>query len=159
MSEGISSEELDSLAFSFFKLFAQYESSLKANGYVVGSDKGVQADWDRFAKEVVGENFLEMLGNKSESATFILSNPPRKQVMKEGVVDWSEVPSTEDKSVVKLFLWIRRIRNNLFHGAKFGGVWNSPERSLNLLSNSLVVMEHFKDVDGWSTASVSAVGN
>ena len=52
---------LDDLAFRFFKLFAQYESTMKERGFfrVIRQDQ-ILVDWDRFANEIVGET-LEMI--------------------------------------------------------------------------------------------------
>lgn len=43
-----------------------------------------------------------------------------------------------------LFGHIRRIRNNLHHGAKFNGTWFVPERSQKLISSALEILIHFK---------------
>lgn len=138
-------EELDQLAFKFFKLFAQYESTLKSENYFQTNGSGrILVDWDKFANEKVGSDFLVNLGDKAEAANYILEHPPKKQIVgAEGRIEWQEVPSTE-RSVQILFGHISRIRNNLYHGAKFNGTWFDPDRSSRLLENSLVVLEHFK---------------
>jgi len=67
------SDELDQLAFSFFKLFAQYEFTLKEKGFFkAGKSGNVIVDWDRFANEVVGKNFKTELGALALSAQYIL---------------------------------------------------------------------------------------
>lgn len=138
--------ELDQLAFSFFKLFAQYESSLKENGFFVsGGNKKVIVDWDRFANEVIGNNFINDLGDKAEFANYILQEPPKRQsVNEEGNIVWQAV-SNENKSVQSLFGHISRVRNNLYHGAKFNGSWFDPDRSKRLLESSLEILERFKE--------------
>lgn len=71
-------EELDELAFRFFKLFAQYESTLKERGFFRSNKKGqIFVEWDRFAKEVVGPECLADLGNKRAAAIFILDAPQK----------------------------------------------------------------------------------
>ena len=75
------SKQLDQLAFSFFKLFAQYESNLKEKGFFQANGKKINVDWDRFANEVIGNSFLEDLGDKAQYAEFILSEPPKRQVL------------------------------------------------------------------------------
>ena len=138
-------EKLDSLAFKFFKLFAQYESSLKSENYFQTNGSGkILVDWDRFANERIGSGYLDELGDKAEAAHYILEQPPKKQVVGSGgQIEWQEVPNTE-KSVQILFGHISRIRNNLYHGAKFNGTWFDPERSYELLKYGLVILEHFK---------------
>ena len=54
---------LDQLAFHFFKLFAQYEATLKEQGFFQADKSGnVIVDWDRFSNEVVGKGFKAELG-------------------------------------------------------------------------------------------------
>lgn len=142
------SVDLDQLAFSFFKLFAQYESTLKENGFFQADKSGnVFVDWDRFANEVVGKNFKAELGALALSAEYILDQPPKKQVADGGKIVWADVPAT-DKSVQILFGHICRVRNNLFHGAKFNGTWFDPERSKALLTHALAVLEYFRKKAG-----------
>jgi hypothetical protein len=138
-------EELDNLAFRFFKLFAQYESSLKSEKYFQTNNSGkILVDWDRFANERIGSDFIEELGEKAGAATYILDHPPKKQVVgDQGLIEWQEVPNN-DRSVQMLFGHISRIRNNLYHGAKFNGTWFDPDRSYQLLKNGLVILEFFK---------------
>jgi hypothetical protein len=137
---------LDNLAFRFFKLFAQYEATLKERDYFRVERNGrIAVDWDRFANEVVGAHFIDALGDKAESAKFILQQPPMRQAANdEGKIIWQEV-STQDQSVRALFGHIRRMRNNLFHGAKFNGTWFDPDRSKALLEHGLVILEHYKE--------------
>lgn len=142
------SVDLDQLAFSFFKLFARYEFALKERGYFQADKSGnIIVDWDRFANEVVGKNFKSELGALALSAEYILDQPPKKQVADGGKIIWADVPAT-DKSVQILFGHIGRMRNNLFHGAKFNGTWFDPERSKALLTHALAVFEYFRKKAG-----------
>jgi hypothetical protein len=133
-------DELDELAFSFFKLFAQYEYALKAMGYGSAGPRGqAEPDWDRFANEV---GALVMEGEAQGLAAareYILQHPPKRQVWKAGIVEWEPVPNNE-RSPQILFAHIRRVRNNLYHGGKFNGRWIDPDRSAALLTNALVVL-------------------
>lgn len=138
------SAQLDKFAFTFFKLFAQYESMLKEKGFFqVGKSGNIFVDWNRFANEVIGKNFMTDLGVDAPAADYILDQPPKKQVAIREKIVWMDVPTTE-KSVQILFTYICRVRNNLFHGAKFNGTWFDPERSEALLKHSLTVLEHYR---------------
>jgi hypothetical protein len=96
-------EQLDKLAFSFFKLFAHYESSLKENDFFQVRNRKILVDWDRFANEAIGVDFMNGLGEKAEYAKFILDEPPNRQVVNDaGKIIWEEV-SNQDKSVQSLF--------------------------------------------------------
>jgi len=138
-------KSLDKLAFRFFKLFAQYESTMKERDFFYLNRYGqIVVDWDRFANEIVGGNFRDDLGEHASAADYILQYPPMKQAVNaEGKIIWEEV-SNIDRSVQMLFGHIRRVRNNLFHGAKFNGTWFDPKRSKLLLENSLLVLEHYR---------------
>lgn len=138
-------ESLDKLAFRFFKLFAQYESTMKEHNFFSVKNGGeISVAWDRFANEVIGADFRNSLGERASAADYILQNPPMKQsVNKDGKIIWKEV-SNKDKSAQALFGHIRRVRNNLFHGAKFNGTWFDPERSRVLLENSFLILKHYR---------------
>ena len=128
------------LSFQFFKLFAQYESSLKENGFFTVDKTGrISVDWDKFANEKIGKNFKEKLGKSLESALYIFECPPKIQMYDGVKIVWSPV-SNNEKSIQILFGHICRVRNNLFHGAKFNGTWNEPERSERLLSCALDIL-------------------
>jgi hypothetical protein len=138
-------QQLDHLAFKFFKLFAQYESSLKERGFFQSENRDkIRVDWDRFANQEIGRSFLEQLGDQADSAEYILDKPPKKlTVNEEGKIIWQKVPNNE-KTVQILFSHLRRIRNNLFHGSKFNHTWFDPERSKPLLEHGLKILEFFK---------------
>ena len=66
--------------------------------------------------------------------------PPKKQVLKDGLLCWSNVlPDHRNKSEL-VFSLICRIRNNLFHGGKFNGEWFSPQRSKELIEHALIIL-------------------
>lgn len=135
------SVDLDQLAFRFFKLFAQCEYALKAMGYGRAVNAGLaEADWDRFANEI-GVALLQDPGQDIASArTYLLEHPPKRQVWVNGSVEWAAVPNTE-RSAQILFAHIRRVRNNLYHGGKFNGRWIDPDRSEELISKSLLLLQ------------------
>lgn len=137
-------EKLDELAFHFFKLFAQYEFYLKDKGYFEETKNGrFVVNWDRFVNERIGKTFMENLGDKSGSAEYILTEPPMQQIVQNGNIIWDEV-NNKERSIQILFGHISRIRNNLFHGAKFHGTWFDEQRSEKLLKHGLIILQHYK---------------
>ena len=65
-----------------------------------------------------------------------------KQVLKQRALMWeANVPNgglTETEKVLRL---VRRVRNNLFHGGKHNaGLFENTDRSIRLLTNSIVVI-------------------
>jgi hypothetical protein len=132
-------EALHNLAFEFFRVFARAEYALKASGFNRGEGPA-EADWTRFAKAI--EHFIANPPSDDtvRAIDFLLAEPPRKQFIVNGRIEWREVvPGTDSKSD-KLFQYVRRIRNNLFHGGKFNGHWFAPERSERLMMAGLVVL-------------------
>ena len=141
------SVEIDQLAFRFFKVFAQCEYALKAMGYGRAAYAGAaEADWDRFANEVGSL----LLGNVDPAIvaarTYLFENPPKRQVWTNAGVVWGEVPNNE-RSAQILFSHIRRVRNNLYHGGKFNGRWIDPDRSVELMSKSLQLLDYLIKAD------------
>lgn len=131
------------LAYEFLGTFARCEYALKGSGFAKGGLTSVEANWDAFAiaidwhlRRVTDENF-------KQSVHFLLTEPPRKQVLRNGRVEWKDSPP--DPNIPKaqqVLLMVRRIRNNLFHGAK---VWSpeygNRERDIKLVEAGLVVLK------------------
>jgi hypothetical protein len=131
------------LTYEFLGTFARCEYALKGSGFAKGSAASVDANWDTLAtaidwhfRRINDEDF-------TVAVNFLLTEPPRKQVLRDGRVDWKESPPDNNLSKAQqVLLMVRRIRNNLFHGAK---VW-SPEygnraRDIKLVKAGLVVLK------------------
>lgn len=70
----------------------------------------------------------------------MLANPPKKQIVEGGVLGWSASTPQTDLQSDRLLIYVRRVRNNLFHGGKFNGRWFEPERSTVLMQHSLTIL-------------------
>lgn len=130
------------LALEFLGTFARCEYALKCSGYAKGDANAVEANWDKFSKDI-DWHFQRVKDEAFRKAVqFLLTEPPRKQVLKEGRLLWKDVPpDPKQRKAQQTLLMVRRIRNNLFHGAK---VW-SPEygnrpRDIRLLQAGVVVL-------------------
>lgn len=133
------SHQLDQLAERLFLVFSRTEYALKASGFNNG-DGPAEVNWRNFAIAV--ENLIQDPSSKEliEAIEFFLNAPPKKQVIVGGVIQWEvSVPQT-DSCADKLLVYVRRVRNNLFHGGKFNGHWFDPERSEPLLRHSLTIL-------------------
>ncbi|MNG51905.1 hypothetical protein D3C81_12980 [compost metagenome] len=130
---------LNDLCFEFFMEFARYEFCLKMTGLTQG-DGDAKANWDRYALEV--EEIIVSPGTPelTDAIDYILTHPPKKQIVREGVLSWDDTPVQGRNRALQIFVLIRRIRNNLFHGGKFNGRWFEPERSELLMQHSLTVL-------------------
>ena len=148
------SEELDRLAFTFFKLFAQYEYALKAMKYAhVGRYGQVELEWDRYSNEIGKLILIDDDEHIQRAVNYLFDNPPKKQVIRQGKLDWKSV-NTEVRSPKVLFEHIRRVRNNLYHGGKFNDNWLEPQRSTELISNSLIILQALKEKDANLAAAI-----
>ena len=74
-------------------------------------------------------------------------NPPRKQTVDGGRVEWSSVDPGTQLELDRLLVLVRRVRNNLFHGGKFQGATSDPSLDEMLLSQSLVILEACVEFD------------
>ncbi len=123
------------------------EYALKATGFFEKSRRRgrmlAEADWKEFAKAVQ----VALAGADEEvrkAVNCILSNPPKKQVIVDGRLQWECTPPCAENEADRVLLYVRRVRNNLFHGGKFNGHWFQPERSGELMKASLIVLNFCK---------------
>lgn len=132
-------ESLHVLAAEFFRVFSRTEYALKASGFNKGEGPA-EADWGGFARAV--EAFVANPGTPHvvEAVAFILQEPPKKQFIECGQIVWRKIAPNTDSNADALFQYIRRIRNNLFHGGKFNGNWFAPERSERLMKAGLMIL-------------------
>jgi hypothetical protein len=131
--------DLDRLAADMFRTFARFEYALKAAGFHNG-DGPAEPDWRAFTESVSNLFDGPAGGAFTEAVGYILMHPPRKQVIRAGRLAWSDAaPSTNIQSDLVL-QYVRRVRNNLFHGGKFNGRWFEPERSAQLLTHCLTIL-------------------
>jgi hypothetical protein len=131
--------DLHKKAAQFFQVFSRMEYALKASGYNYG-DGTAKANWDRFALAVASSVNSPPSGEVGEAIAFLLDEPPKKQIIASGVLEWRVSPANTGNKADDLFVYIRRVRNNLFHGGKFNDHWFAPERSEKLMAASLAVM-------------------
>lgn len=132
-------DKLDRLATELFRTFARFEYALKAAGFHNG-DGRAQANWRSFA-ETVTELFDDPQEDSVKHAiAYMLEYPPNKQVVKDGALGWDAAVPQTDLQSDRVLLYVRRVRNNLFHGGKFNGRWLAPQRSSELLQHSLTIL-------------------
>lgn len=137
---------LDELAVEFFKEFARTEYALKAAGWLrAGRNREAQPDWERFALETRERLIAVLTENGSDAVRYLNENPPKKQVVGEDGLAWEESRLSEIPAGDRLLIFLRRIRNNLFHGGKFNGRWFQPERSKELIQHGLMVLRACRD--------------
>lgn len=125
----------------FFSLFARFEYAMKAARFRRRENGRIALLWNDLADSV-----REKITNSSNEALqkaieYILSQPPKKQDLVNDELKWVESPANRGDNIHDLFVYICRVRNNLFHGGKFHGKYLSdPERSLELMECSSVIL-------------------
>jgi len=139
-------EALDRLAFDFFREFARCEYSLKVAGFLKEKPY-LSADWRAFASEVE-HVFNSPLSERVKCAIdYYLENPPKKQIVRNGLLDWSEAnPRSKNQAELVLRL-VGQTRNNLFHGGKFNKNWFEPQRSEALMTHALIILRAAVDAN------------
>lgn len=131
---------LNQLAGEFFRMFSRMEYALKATGYLVPNRRNAEADWTRFAIAI--HKRFEIIDTEQlrKETAFLLREPPKKQTNNNGVVEWDPTPPDAKNQTDLLLHYVRRIRNNLFHGGKFNGRWFEPERSGPLIHVGIEIL-------------------
>ncbi|MEX2449932.1 MAG: hypothetical protein WD407_03675 [Rhodospirillales bacterium] len=135
-----SKKQFDDLAMALFKKFARFEYALKVTSFHCGNGKA-NSDWQKFSRSIQGF-FEKSENNELRSAIqYFLDHPPKKQVIRNNQIDWEEANPGSKIPEELILLYVRRVRNNLFHGGKFHGHWVEPQRDINLLKYSLVILD------------------
>lgn len=129
------------LVFEFFVVFSRFEYALKHSGFVLGSEKNIFANWDRFAASERDNFNYQDNEQLKQAAEYILGNPPRKQVFIDENPQWMDMLREDEPDLLRLTNFIRTIRNNLFHGEKLSNLLDkfSP-RNKHLLQNAILVL-------------------
>ncbi len=132
--------QLNATAAAFIASFLRFEFALKEARYSRG-DGPAKVDWRRVA-DALGNDFWEAI-TASRLAATILDSPPKQQWIGAYGLEWRDSPAPTNTH--ELFLAVRRIRNNLFHGGKSGDpefdTNGGPSRSTTLLSEAHSVIE------------------
>jgi len=138
------------LVFKFFIAFSLFEKALKENGFHQerGNSEDIQPDWRRFAT-TIDEQFTanKNLPDNQELRTaidYLLSIPPKKQVFRDGRIQFVNTERSSDSDTEWLAVLINRVRNNLFHGGKFS--YDRP-RDTELLRYSLIILEEWANLN------------
>jgi hypothetical protein len=130
------------LFFQFSLAFSRLEYSAKDQGFVteqanrVGQD--LKVDWNSLANRIAPE-FEIVLANDAAvraAATYIEEHPPKKQMQVAGIAQFIDARPQFPSQTQNLMVYLRRIRNNLFHGGK-GFMSEQLDRDERLLESGL----------------------
>ena len=123
-------------AARFIATFLRFEFALKEHGYIP-KDGNAEVEWHRVNKDLKQAGFFEAV-RKSGRAETMLRHPPKKQVSRDGYLDFK--PQSPLSNSDELLVAVRRVRNNLLHGGKSG----DPEgdgRNRKLIAEAQWVVE------------------
>jgi len=141
--ESLVPKEHHNLLFQFFLVFSRFEYALKRAGFANNSGGKVSANWDAFASKYNAAFDPGKSTELQQAYTYFKENPPRKQIISAGALDWSE-PNILGKEPLLVWLLgsVRIVRNNLFHGGKFPiAPIDEPARNPLLLRHALTIID------------------
>lgn len=129
-------------ALEFFAIFSRFECALKCldcqNKAHARNGEDIKVYWNEYADYLFEkEDLFSKIEKESE---YLLKNPPKKQIV--GEIRWKEVPDDQTNKMRNIFLRVRGVRNNLFHGGKFasGMGWYDRERDQKLAETCLKIL-------------------
>lgn len=130
------------LIFDFFVIFSKTEYSLKMCGFHNGEGEA-QANWDKFANSLNASFDKTANQELQKSIDYLLKHPPQKQRVSAGQLQWQESQPTNIQEIKLLLIYLRRVRNNLFHGGKYiGNVLENPPRTKKLIESSIKILRY-----------------
>ena len=131
------------LVHNFFITFSRFECALKTTiTYATVNKNKVEPNWDKFISDIK-KDFDKTKSPELKSAVdFLLVNPPKIQSLEKNTLTWIDRVFPDNTPVIfKLSQHIRDIRNNLFHGGKFNGVYQQDiSRNYKLINSALIVI-------------------
>lgn len=139
--------EFKHLACKFFRDFARMEYALKESGsWREGNN--AQADWKSLGEHIDAHLDGEVFTSIEKSVKYVEGDPPQKQVVSKGRLDWIDSYPNCGSRGERLLEYVRRVRNNLFHGGKERR-WRDNdgiERDCLLIDHSLRILEACRTV-------------
>lgn len=128
-------EEIPEGAIDFIKFFMRMEFALKDSSYLKPNQVNAEVHWDKFAKGLTNKFFVHIKEN--DFAKTLISVPPSKQINNNSFLEWRKAEAPL-QSTIDLFLAIRSLRNNLFHGGKSYDKYH--DRNNELIKDAIKVM-------------------
>lgn len=137
----------------FFFAFSRFEFALKEAGYVSRDrNDNAAADWDAFVKKY--KKLFTLKGHVQSAADYLISSPPQRQKVYEENpgsfrTTWEHFKVDSNAPVLKTLVDIVKVvRNNLFHGGKYGEKgWDDEKRVTQLLTNSTSIISEWLKLD------------
>ena len=141
--------------FEFFIIFSRFEFALKESGFLVDKSNA-EASWDKFVSQYKDEFTVdEKIKSSYEYLTSAETRPNRQKTRKntenpdEISTYWDTLNlDTNSPELKKATDVIKVIRNNLFHGGKYGDkTWSDLERTSLLVTHSVTMLLSIVNLD------------
>lgn len=133
----------------FFLIFSWFEYALKRAGYLKNK-KFAEPDWDSFSDRINGDlqSQIKKYPELRDAVKYFNECPPEKQTVEKEANGIKSLASLRSKprgnKARVLTTYIRRIRNNLFHGAK---IPFDSGRDTELIRSAATILTHFLELD------------
>jgi len=129
------------LVLDFFLTISKAEYALKNADFCTGDEKGVNPDWNKFGSEISKyEN--QWSCNFLSAIEYYINFPPDKQILLQGCLSWDSSLPSYSTSIENALILVRRVRNNLFHGAKYNSQQsNETNRNEALLRKGIIIVD------------------
>ncbi len=140
--------QVKNLSLQFFYQFSRLEFALKANGYIktIGHIKRVEPDWDRFVYNIKAD-FKASNFQIKDSLQYYFNNPPKVLIQKDNTLSWHQFPRDAARTVENIFIFIRRIKDNLFCGdITEGRQFAAPCNDIMLLEHGIAIMDYVAEI-------------
>lgn len=132
------------LVYNFVCLFAGMEYALKRSGWLKppkrpGDEVRADADWRKFTDESLKDALATGTPRQVVEAVKLLQKkggPKEQYRTKEGYLDWRTVAGKPtDSDEWRMIRLVKTVRNNLFHGGKYGNqaLIGEPAKDVHLL--------------------------
>lgn len=127
-----SEREFNRATQEFVYVFSRMEYALKRAGYYNDSKNGyIDVSWDKFVNSL--ENGFFDNNKDSEDFKYLVEFPPKKLGIQSDEKGSEWLAQKCPQTALELFVAVRRVRNNLFHGGKYHGqqlLWVSRNDAL-----------------------------
>ncbi|MCU7886555.1 MAG: hypothetical protein KZQ82_20385 [Candidatus Thiodiazotropha sp. (ex Lucinoma annulata)] len=136
--------DVKELVYKFFLYFSRFEFALKKSGFVcAGHRNSAQVDWNKFHQTYSSDYVIDT------DEGDLLEHPPEVQVYIDQTISFSNLTFPNNSSnLKKLTLALRFMRNNLFHGGKYGGKdWDDKARLSFLLTHGIHSLERMVELN------------
>jgi hypothetical protein len=125
-------------AIILFFMFSRFEYALKRGGYVQWTEEA-KPDWGRYARDHAALLISISSSEFTDAVALLKDSPPKKQIIRDGHLDWGQDRSVSGFDFARLLCLVRRVRNNLFHGGKVLEL--DGDRNQKLIDASIAVMD------------------